>query len=571
MRHPKILLPLSWILATALAGCGDATTQAPQSSGGDDDPFRSIENKLTPLTNQCTFVASSGLMTVTLAANEVAVISKRATDSVIVQNGQPCTVSATSSSVKKIAITGSTGAETVVLDFTNGLFATGTSSASTTGITVDLAGGTDLLGIRGTTGADTITFGTPGIALNTDAFKDIALTAIENYTVYLGDGNDTFTAAGNSAVGVAGAFGTALTVYGGAGDDTFNEGAAATIGETIYGGPGTKDTLNYSLRVAALTVTVNAGANDGDGAATENDDIKDIDIITGGTLNDSITADTATAITLNGGDGNDTLIGSSAADTLNGDAGNDTLRGKDGNDSLNGGVGDDTFDEEAAATGEDAFNGGAGTDTVDYSARILAIKVTMDGAAADDGDVAGNEKDNVKADVENVKGSTQADDITGNESNNVITGGTGDDALKGGGGDDTFYEGAGATSSGNDTITGGAGVDTVDYSGRTAAVTALLDGTASSGVSGETDTLKDDVENLYGGTGNDALTGNGLANELVGNGGDDTLNGGAGDDILEGGAAGNAEDNILNCGAGGDIALNVGSGSAAVKNVDCEF
>lgn len=568
MRHPKILVPLSWILATALAGCGEAPVPTTQQAR-DDDPFRALEQNLTPLATQCTFVASTGLMTVALASGEVAILSRRATDSVIVQNGQPCNVAATASTLKKIAITGAAGAETVILDFTNGLFATGTTSSSTTGITVDLLGGTDLLGIRGTTGADTVTFGSPGIALNTDAFKDVSLTAVENYTVYLGDGNDTFSAAGNTAYGVAGAFATALTVYGGAGDDTFNQGAAATISETIYGGAGTKDTVSYALRTVAITATVGAGANDGDGAVTENDDIKDVDIITGGTAGDTLTAEAATAITLNGGDGNDVLIGSSAADVLNGDVGNDTLRGKDGNDTLSGGVGDDTFDEEAAATGEDVCNGGAGTDTVDYSARTSAIKVTMDGSAADDGDVTGNEKDNIKNDVENIKGSDQNDDITGNDSNNVITGGDGDDTLKGGIGDDTFKEGTADT--GSDTINGGTGVDTVDYSGRTNDVTALLDGTAASGEASEADTLKDDVENLTGGAGDDTLTGNGSANELVGGAGNDTLNGGAGDDILEGGAAGNAEDNVLNCGTGGDIAINVGSGSSAVKNADCEF
>jgi Ca2+-binding RTX toxin-like protein len=42
-------------------------------------------------------------------------------------------------------------------------------------------------------------------------------------------------------------------------------------------------------------------------------------------------------------------------------------------------------------------------------------------------------------------------------------------------------------------------------------------------------------ENIAGGSGNDTLTGNSLANILVGNAGDDTLNGGGGGDILIGG------------------------------------
>jgi Ca2+-binding RTX toxin-like protein len=45
----------------------------------------------------------------------------------------------------------------------------------------------------------------------------------------------------------------------------------------------------------------------------------------------------------------------------------------------------------------------------------------------------------------------------------------------------------------------------------------------------------DVLENIAGGSGNDTLTGNSLANILVGNAGDDTLNGGGGGDILIGG------------------------------------
>jgi serralysin len=48
------------------------------------------------------------------------------------------------------------------------------------------------------------------------------------------------------------------------------------------------------------------------------------------------------------------------------------------------------------------------------------------------------------------------------------------------------------------------------------------------------DTIRN-IENLQGGSGNDTLTGDGLANELRGLGGDDVLNGGAGNDVLVGG------------------------------------
>jgi len=63
---------------------------------------------------------------------------------------------------------------------------------------------------------------------------------------------------------------------------------------------------------------------------------------------------------LNGGNGNDTLIGGDDKDTLNGGAGNDTLIGGGGNDTLNGGDGDDTL---FGGGGDDTVIGGKGTDT----------------------------------------------------------------------------------------------------------------------------------------------------------------------------------------------------------------
>ena len=544
-----------------VAACSGGAESAQESTPrvDKDDPLAELGQHLSPLGTQCTFNTSTGLMTVVVATGETAVIQRSAADSSILQNGQACDNPVTASSLKKISITGSSGDETVLLDFTYGLFATGTTSTASSGIAVDLGGGTgDKLAIKGTNGADTFTFGASGILLNTDAYKDITFAGVEAYVVSLGDGDDVFTASGSAVAGAV--FPSAISVFGGPGNDTFNEGSASTPSETLWGGSGT-DPVNYGSRTAAVTVTVGTGADDG--VASEADDINDdVEVVTGGTGNDSLTA-SATGSTLNGGPGNDTLIGGAGNDTLNGGTGNDTLRGGDGNDTMNGDDGNDTFDEGSASNGMDVMNGGNGTDLVDYSARTVALVVTMDGAAANDGEA--NEKDNVKGDVENIKGGSGDDTITGNSLNNVIDGGDGNDILAGGAGDDTFPQGSAAD--GNDTISGGAGVDLVTYADRTADITAVLDGSTASGDTGngEADILGTDVENLYGGSGNDTLTGNASANEIVGNAGDDTIDGLAGDDILEG----SADDDTINCGAGFDT--NVGAVGTDVVNSDCEI
>ncbi|MEI9948367.1 MAG: calcium-binding protein [Pseudomonadota bacterium] len=568
MRNRLSFIPFSCLMMFSLAGCSSSTS-TPVAT---DDPFQQAEEKLTPLAGTCSFVVSSGLMTVNVAAGETAIISRRAADSAILQNGASCDNLATSSTLKKLVVVGAnSAAKTVILDFTNGLFGVGTSSTTTTGIDVNLGTSTgDTLGIRGTAAADNIAYGVnagvSGVNLNNDAFKDITLTGVETHVVYLGDGADTFTASGGTAVGTA--FTTALAVYGGAGNDLFNEGALTTPNETIYGGADV-DTVSYALRTAAVTVTVGATGT-GDGIASEADDIKsDVEIVTGGTLADTLTAATAVAVTFNGGPGNDTLIGDSAADTLNGDAGDDTLRGAGGADILNGGDGNDTFDEETASNGADIFNGGAGIDTLDYSQRAVGVSVTMDGSAANDGALvsAVSEGDNCKADVENIVGTAVADTITGNALNNTINGGLGNDTLNGGAGDDLFP--TGALNDGLDTIAGGTGVDTIDYSGRAALVNVTLAPSSGSGLVGEGDLLAIDMENVIGTPYNDIITGNASANELVGGLGDDTLSGLGGDDVLEGG--GLAQINVLDCGAGdGDIGFGQGTGTGSART-NCEF
>ncbi|MBJ7347600.1 MAG: calcium-binding protein [Thermoleophilaceae bacterium] len=273
---------------------------------------------------------------------------------------------------------------------------------------------------------------------------------------------------------------------------------------------------------------------------------------------DTLRSSASVASVIDGGDGNDTLVGGSVADTLNGGNNNDTLDG---------------------GTGADALNGGAGTDTVTYASRSVAITVTVNGTANDG---AASEADNVATDIENVVGGSSNDVLTGSTGNNVLTGGPGNDTLNGGGGsgvDTVDYSSAGGpvtvslattaqqntvnagldtislvanvTGSGfNDTLTGStaantlsggagddtldgntgadqlignAGLDTATYAARTTAVTASIDGVANDGVASELDNIATDVENLTGGSAADVLTGSSGNNTINGNGGVDTV------------------------------------------------
>ncbi|HET7502575.1 MAG TPA: calcium-binding protein [Kofleriaceae bacterium] len=583
----------------------------PGSSDGDFEGIEEAAQGLTDLHGRCTFVSGSGVLNVQLVAGDVAMINKLPNGGIGI-NGYSCDgATATTLKTLNISESGATGAETVILDYMGGVFGAGTAAG--VGVTVDLGTGvaTDSLKIRGTKGADTIVFGAVpgvggalGIAINGDAFKDIAVSNVESFVVTMSDGNDNFSGAGNVASGGATfvAFPLDVTVFGGAGDDTlrggdgkdtlyggdgndtlrgdagddtlyggdgndtFTTGAVADGADAMFGGLGT-DIADYSARTGAVNLSIDDAANDGSPAGTgEKDNI-------------------ATDIeTIKGGQGDDTLTGSSGNDTIYGGPGNDTITGGDGNDTLYGDAGNDTFDEGTAPNGADVINGGSnGTvpvnnmlgDTVSYAGRTLADTVALDGASHS------AEGDKLMTDVENVLGGDGNDSITGSASDNVLDGGDGDDTIHGAGGNDllrggdgndflygedgndTFDEGS--APNGNDLMVGGNGIDKVDYSLRTGDLDVTMNATLTNGTysgksSGETtattpeaDVIATDVENLTAGSGTNKLTGNAGDNEIQGGAGVDTIDGLGGDDVIDGGAS----TDVIDCGPGdADILLD---------------
>jgi Ca2+-binding RTX toxin-like protein len=565
----RILCPL--LTAASCASDGQPPSGG-EADGGDFEGIEEATQGLTDLSSQCTFTASSGLMTLAMVGDEVALVNKLSSGAIGI-NGFACGA-ATATAVKKLVVTGDSGAQTLILDYLGGVFAPGTATG--VGVDVDLGTGTDALKFRGTKLADTFTFGASGISINVDTFKDVTYANVESFVVTMSDGNDVFSGAGNAVTGAA--FATAVTVYGGAGNDTlrggngddtlnggdgddvFTTGAAATDGnDTLVGGAGT-DTADYSARTLAVNLSLDATANDGDVATTELDNIgSDIEVIKGGAGNDTLT----------GGAGNDTIYGGPGNDTITGGLGNDTLFGDDGND---------VFDEGAATSGSDTINGGAGIDRVSYASRTVAVTIKLDGTLTSG---EANEKDKIMADVENATGGSGDDIIVGSAVDNVLDGGAGDDTISGGlgndtligglgndtlkgeAGDDTFDEGA--ATSGDDTIIGGAGTDTVDYSARTNDLVVVMDGVTASGETGESDKIALDVENLKGGAGADHLTGNLLDNQIEGGAGIDTIAGLEGDDVIDGGAGAD----IIDCGVGDADVLLDAVGTNVVTN--CEL
>ncbi len=141
---------------------------------------------------------------------------------------------------------------------------------------------------------------------------------------------------------------------------------------------------------------------------------------------------------------------------------------------------------------------------------------------------------------------------TGNAGDNVFTGNRSNNTLTGLDGNDTYaFSVIGAL--GTDTIveTATGGIDTIDFTGTTAAVNVNLAVTTSQTVNSNLKLIlfgNNVIENVTGGAGNDRLTGNALDNLLVGGAGNDKLQGLAGNDTLWGGLG----DDILTGGVGND-------------------
>ena len=269
------------------------------------------------------------------------------------------------------------------------------------------------------------------------------------------------------------------TILGGAGDDVLDgnaTGGAQAGLDLLDGGDGT-DVASFGGYAGQVTAVLN-----GTFAGT-------------GYVAGVAAAQYRNVEGLAGGSGDDRLIGDDRANILLGNAGTDDLSGGGGGDRLDGGLGDDLL------------FGGAGSDTAVFSGDV-GVRVDLRLVGAQDTGLG-------------------RDTLIGIEN---LTGGSGDDQLVGDDADNVFTDTGGA-----DTYVGNGGSDTVDYSRRTAAVTASLavpvpQNTGAGGL----DTLIA-IENLIGTAFNDTLTGDVNANRLVGGAGVNFLTGGGGDDRLVGG------------------------------------
>lgn len=166
-----------------------------------------------------------------------------------------------------------------------------------------------------------------------------------------------------------------------------------------------------------------------------------------------------------------------------------------------------------------------------------------------------------------LRSSSGKDSLSGGSGNDVLRSGAGVDSLLGEGDNDVLDGGDGA-----DILNCGDGSDTVQYQGRTAALTVTLDDLANDGATGENDKIESSCENVEVWNGADRVTGSSGPNRIEARDGNDTLKGGAGSDRLYGGAGkdtlnGDAGNDYLS-GEAGDDTISGGSGTDTVYGGD---
>ena len=447
--------------------------------------------------------------------------------------------------------------------------ASGLSAANSVSVTANSAASVNE-SLVGGAGNDTFTFSTSGSATALDA----------NDTVNGGKGTDTLavTLATNSLTAVT------LTNVSNIEQITIKDGGAA-LNASI-----TEATANFVTTSTATTV----GIVDASGMTG------------GGTFTFDGSAETDSAMSITGGTGADTLTGGSKADTISGGDGADQINGGAGVDNLSGGAGGDLFIVSTLAdfvglASAETVSGGTGNDTLRFSdtattsvnaldlnaiSSVETISFTGTGTASitlADSVYTANGSTTLKiTDTDTTAALTvNASALSATNSVAVTANGGGaiSDSLVGGSGNDTFTFSTATSATAlaaGDTVNGGSGVDTLAVTIATNALTAVtltnvsniekitVSGTAALtgsitladgnfvnltgaivDMSGVTDTAgnitfsganeAESTLSITGGAGADTITGGQKADTISGGNGADVITGGLGADQLTGG------------------------------------
>jgi Ca2+-binding RTX toxin-like protein len=541
---------------------------ATPGSGAGDAQADSVTVSGTGGSDQIQIVASLTAVTVSGLAEQVTLIGPETGDTLTVNGGNgndTINAAGMTTAVMNLVLDGGAGNDTIIGSGGNDMLLGGDGNDTVTGgrgnDTALLGAGNDTFvwnpgdgsdTVEGQDGTDTLVFNGSNAPENMDIsangtrarlFRDVGnvtmdLNSVEHIQLNALGGADTITVNDLTGTGV-----TQVAID-----------LGATPGNP--GGDGQNDTViaNGTAASDQISVVNSGGSVMVKGLAAQvsiaNMEAGDTLVVNGLGGDDVINASAIKAgqvhLTLNGGDGNDSITGSAGDDLVIGGRGNDVMLLGAGNDTAiwNPGDGSDTV-EGQAGTDTLQFNGANINEHIDISANggrarlfrdVANITMDLDGVeninvgalgGADTitvNDLTGTDVKQVAIDLSSTPGSGvgdgQADTIVINatngndvinisESNGVITvSGLGDDVtIKGFDANDRIV------------INGLGGDDVITASGLPVGIQLTANGGDG-----------DDV--LIGGLGNDILTGGNGDDILIGGGGQDVLDGGPGDNVL---------------------------------------
>ncbi|WP_076865758.1 beta strand repeat-containing protein [Bradyrhizobium mercantei] len=369
---------------------------------------------------------------------------------------------------------------------------------------------------------------------------------------------------------------TAINILGQDGNDTVtldaSQGALPPV--TLDGGTGNdtavidgEDTGEVFV-IAANGTHVSLNRTSPDPFSVDFSTTEKLEIHAGGG-DDVITAGNGLAalisLTLDGGDGNDTITGGDGDDLLIGGAGNDVVTGGRGADTALLGDGDDTYIWNPG-DGSDTVEGGAGNDTLQFNGANIAEKIDISANGSRvrfTRDVANITMDLNGIENINFKALGGADQVTVNDlSGTDVKHVTIDLEASGGGGDGAADTVTVDGTNNADQITVALVGANVVVSGLTADVTIIGQEGANDSLvinaSGGDDTINASALpagqlalTIDAGDGNDTIIGSQGADLIVAGDGNDIVTGGRGDDTALLGAGDDTY--IWNPGDGSDI------------------
>lgn len=280
--------------------------------------------------------------------------------------------------------------------------------------------------------------------------NDTLVSGSGNDTMRGGAGNDTLIGGRGNDI-VLGQDGTDLLIVNNGDGSDFLEGGEGFDFVQVNGSNSAADSY--------LIFTYDNGSHriHSDGHDAELNTVEDVQVFGHGGDDhlEASAADGSFALTLDGGDGNDTAIGGDGGDVLRGGAGNDTLIGGrgndivlgedgndliivnegDGSDQLEGGEGFDFVQVNGANGAGDDFSIGPNGERVRFQRNNLGL-FTLDIGTTENLDVNGQGGSDVIIGSVGLNGLISLD-LDGGEGNDLLVGGDGVDVLRGGSGKDT--------------------------------------------------------------------------------------------------------------------------------------